>query len=577
MEGSLRIAGSSLRISVQLIDAGTGAHLWAETYDRQFRAEEIFALQDDLVPRIVSTVADVNGVLPRSMSEVVCRKNPDELSPYEAVLRSFRYFDRVNAEELAAAQSCLEIAVKKAPSNADAWAMLALLFAQDYGQGFNLHSDALNSGTMAAQRAVEAGPSNHLAHFSLAQARFFQKDLQSFRHAAERAVALNPMDANSLAFIGELLTYVGDYERGLALATRAKQINPNHPGWFWYADYFYAYRQGDYDGALKLILKANLPGHWGMHAGIAAANGQLGKLEAASKAIRDLLKLRPDYGATVHNTLAKWFDPELCEQLLDGLRKAGLEIAGEKPGAETTDSAPKNAAPKAITVPSFESRPAIAVLPFDNLSADPEQEYFADGLAEDLITRLSLWRLFPVIARNSSYVYKGRAMDLKKVSAELGVRYVVQGSVRKANNQLRISAQLNDSTTGQNVWAKTYDRELTDVFAVQDEISQAIAASLVGDLERSEHARVQRRAPENLEAWGLYQRALPLIYNFTREDCAQARTLLARAVEHDPHFATALARLAEVGVWEVLHEWTNDSEGTLVASIADARRAVALD
>ncbi len=329
MEGSLRIAGSSLRISVQLIDAGTGAHLWAETYDRQFRAEDVFALQDDLVPRIVSTVADVNGVLPRSMSEVVCSKNPDELSPYEAVLRSFRYFDRVTGEELAAARSCLEIALQKAPTNADAWAMLALLFAQDYGQGFNLHSDALNSATMAAQRAVEAGPANHLAHFSLAQARFFQKDIQSFRNAAERAVALNPMDANSLAFMGELLTYVGDSERGLALATRAKEINPNHPGWFWYADYFHAYRQGDYRNALNLILKANLPGHWGMHAGIAAVAAQLGDSETASKALRDLLKLRPDYGATVRNTLAKWFDPELCEQLLDGLRKAGLVISSD--------------------------------------------------------------------------------------------------------------------------------------------------------------------------------------------------------------------------------------------------------
>jgi tetratricopeptide (TPR) repeat protein len=225
--------------------------------------------------------------------------------------------------------------------------MLALLFHQDYGQGFNLHPDALNLGVMAAQRAVESGPSNHLAYFSLAQARFFQKDIQSFRNAAERAVALNPMDANSLAFMGELLTYVGDSERGLALATRAKEINPNHPGWFWYADYFHAYRLGDYRSALSLVLKANLPGHWGMHAGIAAAAGQLGDHETAGKAIRDLLKLRPDYGASIHNTLAKWFDPELCEQLLDGLRKAGLEIGDE--GTESRgDAATDSVSPRVI-------------------------------------------------------------------------------------------------------------------------------------------------------------------------------------------------------------------------------------
>jgi tetratricopeptide (TPR) repeat protein len=137
------------------------------------------------------------------------------------------------------------------------------------------------------------------------------------------------MDANSLAFMGELLTYVGDWERGLALASRAKQINPNHPGWFWYADFFHAYRQGDYRGALAFILKANLPGHWGMHAGIAASAGQLGDHPAAAKAIRDLLKLRPDYCTTIRSTFDKWFDPELRDQLIDGLRKAGLEIADE--------------------------------------------------------------------------------------------------------------------------------------------------------------------------------------------------------------------------------------------------------
>ncbi len=154
-------------------------------------------------------------------SELVRSRAPEQLSPYEAVLRSFNYFERVTAEELAAAQCCLEMAVAKAPAYVDAWAMLALLCVQDYGQGFNLHADALANGLSAARRAVEAGPSNHLAYFSLAQALFFQKEFQTFRNAAERAVALNPMDGNSLAFVGELLTYAGDSERGLALAARS--------------------------------------------------------------------------------------------------------------------------------------------------------------------------------------------------------------------------------------------------------------------------------------------------------------------------------------------------------------------
>ena len=228
-------------------------------------------------------------------------------------------------------------------------------------------------------------------------------------------------------------------------------------------------------------------------------------------------------------------------------------------------------------IPDFAGRPAIAVLPFENRSGDPEQEYFADGLAEDLIVRLSLWRAFPVIARSSSFTYKGKGVDAKQVSAGLGVRYVVQGSVRKAGNRVRISAQLVDAVTGQNVWAQTFDRELTDVFAVQDEISEAIAASLVVDLQRAEHARIQHRAPESLEAWGLYQRALPFFSRFTREHFEQARVLLERATELEPRFSTAWARLAEVGIWQTLHGWTDSPEQTLDLALRHARHAVDLD
>jgi len=327
MEGSLRQAGPKLRLAVQLVDAVSGAHLWAETYERAFSPETVFELQDDLVPRIVSTVADMHGVLPRSMSEAVRSRTPEQLSPYEAVLRSFGYFERVTGDELGAARSGLELAVRKAPAHADAWAMLALLCVQDYAQGFDLQADSLTSGLSAAQRAVEAAPSNHLAHFSLAQALFFHKEFQSFRNATDRAAALNPMDGNSIAFLGELLTYAGDWQRGLALAERAKQLNPHHPGWYWYADFYHAYRQGDDRGALNFALKVNLPGHWGAHAMLAAVYGQLGERGAATKALQNLLAVRPDFAATVREDIEKWWEPEYVDRLIDGWRKAGLEIA----------------------------------------------------------------------------------------------------------------------------------------------------------------------------------------------------------------------------------------------------------
>ena len=189
-----------------------------------------------------------------------------------------------------------------------------------------------------------------------------------------------------------------------------------------------------------------------------------------------------------------------------------------------------------------DERPAIAVLPFDNLSSDPEQAFFADGLAEDLITRLSSWRAFPVIARDSSFQYRGADADLKRASEELGARYIVQGSVRRAGDQIRATAQLIDTSTGENVWADSYDGEVTDVFALQDEFSSMIAASLVSDLNRAEAERAQQRGTENLEAWSLYQLGLQRADSYTREDFAAARELFTSASERDPRFATPLAQ-----------------------------------
>jgi len=496
------------------------------------------------------------------------------LSPYEAVLRSFRYFDRVTAEELTSARSCLELAVEKAPTYGDAWAMLALLCVQDYAQGFDLQSDSLTRGTTAAQRAVQATPSNHLAYFSLAQAHFFQKELLSFRNAAERAVTLNPMDGNSLAFVGELLTYVGDSERGLSLAARAKQINPNHPGWFWYADYFDAYRQGDYRRALSLILKTNLPGHWGMHAGIATAAGQLGEHEAATKAVRDLLKLRPDCSTTIRNTLEKWFDPELCEHLIDGLRKAGLEIADE------ISEPPDNTHVDASTAfPCFESRLAIAVLPFVNISNERENEYFCDGLAEELLNALSKIESLQVAARTSAFYFKGRQANISEIASRLNVSTVLEGSVRKFANRVRISVQLVNVSDGYHLWSEKYDREMKDIFDIQEEISLAIVAALKVKLLGAE-TKVVKRYTENTEAYQLYLKGRFFVNQRTSESLHKGIEYFNQAIAIDANYVLGYAGLADaymvLGVPDAVTEALSPRD-SLTKARAAAERALQLD
>jgi serine/threonine protein kinase len=324
MEGSLRQAGSRLRIAVQLVDAVSGAHLWAETYDRPFQAESLFELQDEVVPRIVSTVADTQGVLPHNMGESLRTKDPSHLSPYEVVLCSFSYLQRVSPEEHARVRDGLERAVQQAPGYAPAWAMLAIIFREEYNHGFNLRPDPLGRAFAAARQAIAAAPSNHLAHHAMASVLFFQRELQGFRSAAERALTLNTMDGYTFAYMGMLTAFAGDWERGCALSERGRNLNPHHPGWYWFAPVFDAYRRGDYQGAVDICQKVNMPTFWRTQCALAAAYGQLGDMQAGRKAVAALLAVRPNFATAARQECEKWWQPEMVEKLVEGLHKAGL-------------------------------------------------------------------------------------------------------------------------------------------------------------------------------------------------------------------------------------------------------------
>jgi adenylate cyclase len=223
------------------------------------------------------------------------------------------------------------------------------------------------------------------------------------------------------------------------------------------------------------------------------------------------------------------------------------------------------------------ARPAVAVLPFTNMSGDPEQEYFSDGLAEDLITALTAWRSFPVIARNSTFTYKDRAVDVKQVAMDLGARYVVEGSVRKSGNRVRISAQFIDGETGHHVWAEKYDRQLDDIFALQDEISQRITATIAPALRQAELKRSAAKRPADLTAWDYYLRGMAFIHEFTKEGNAEARRMFERAIEFDPDYSEAYTGLSRSHHRDVLLQCSDDRERSIAKALDAARRAVALD
>lgn len=222
-------------------------------------------------------------------------------------------------------------------------------------------------------------------------------------------------------------------------------------------------------------------------------------------------------------------------------------------------------------------RPMIVVLPFDNRSGDPEQEYFADGITEDVISALSRFRWTDVIARNTSFTFKGSAVDVRDIAETLGAHYVVEGSVRKSGNRVRISAQLTDALLNQYLWGDRYDRDLGDVFALQDEIAEKVSTAIQPVLESTEIMRAERKPPENLEAWDHVMRARSLSMNLEQGANARAREHFKHALAKDPNYVPALTGLAVTHFQDVLFSWAADPGESIAAARELAERAVRIN
>ena len=218
-------------------------------------------------------------------------------------------------------------------------------------------------------------------------------------------------------------------------------------------------------------------------------------------------------------------------------------------------------AASAVTVPllTLPDRPSIAVLPFENMSGDPEQEYFADGMVEEIITALSRIRMLFVIARNSSFIYKGRTVDVKQVGRELGVRYVLEGSVRKAGNKVRITGQLIDATNGTHLWADRFEGGLDDVFDLQDQVTERVISAIAPKLEQAEIERSRRKPTESLDAYDYYLRGVAALNRWTKESADEALTHFYRAIELDPNFASAYGMAARCYSLRKASGWMIDS------------------
>ncbi len=260
---------------------------------------------------------------------------------------------------------------------------------------------------------------------------------------------------------------------------------------------------------------------------------------------------------------------DIGEQQLKNIARP-VRIYRVDPSRATAASVPTPA-------PLLPEKPSIAVLPFVNLGGDREQDYFADGVTEDIITGLARARWLFVIARNSSFAYKGRPSDVKQVAHELGVRYVLEGSVRKAGERVRISAQLVEGTSGRQLWAKRHDRELSDIFALQDEITETIIGAVEPELGKVERRRSAAKRPDSLDAWDLYQRGMSHLYQYTKADLLRAQQYFAQAIARDPQLGPAHSGLAETYYYEGVYGFADSISDNREKALAPALRAVAVD
>ena len=482
---------------------------------------------------------------------------------------------------------------------------------EEYAHGFNPKPDPLGRALAAARRAVEIAPSNHLAYHALASALFLRREFSAFRSAAERAIALNPMDGFTMAYLGSLVAYSGDWERGRGMAKQARDMNPHHPAWYWFSDCFDAYRRGDYREARDIARKIQMPGFWRMNLALAATHGQLGERDAAAGALRELLAAKPEFASRARDELSKWWNPDLVEQLMDGLDKAGLDRRSRRSRRrpyrhpEPPQQRPPGGGgggPPRLPQPSSWPRPhgsgarvrastskldtastpaairSIAVLPLDNYSGDPSQDYFAEGMTDELTSDLANISQLRVISRGSVMQFKGaHRPPTPEIARILNVDAIVEGSVLRSGDKVRITAQLIDARSDRHLWSKSFERNSRDVLALQDELASAIAREIHVRLTPEEQSRLTRAASVNPEAYDAYLKGRYFFNRPSDENLSKAIAQFEEAIRLDPKFAPAYSGLSDAYLWAGYNEGVLANAEAGPKSKAAAQEAIRLD
>jgi adenylate cyclase len=554
LEGSVRKAEDQVRVTAQLIDALSGHHLWGESYDRDLK--DIFAVQEDITKNIITAL---QVQLTSGEQARLSAGGTANLNAYLKASQAMWYNLQSTKDGVLKAKRLSEEAIALDPNYAAAYAALGAFHGVSMYLGMSKSpGESLKRAIELSQKAIALDDSLAVAHVALGYWLSVARQYDKAIAEGQRAMALAPSSASVIYNYAAILAFAGRYEESIPLFKEALRLNPIPPSSY-YRHFGFALRDsGRYEEAIAMQKKAieQEPNDLIAHIALTSSYSLAGRDAEARVAAQEVLRLDPKFSLTRWEKLVVQKDRQVVKSIMDGLRKAGLP---ETPPLPLPD------------------KPSIAVLPFVNMSGDPEQEYFSDGITEQIITSISkIPRLF-VISRTSSFKYKGKAVDVKQVGRELGVKYVLEGSVQRAEDRLRITAQLIDAITGEHLWAQRYDRGSTDLFALQDEITMKVMLSLAVKLTEGERLRLRRTRTDNLKALEKLFEAVPYIRAFNIESNVTARQLSEEAITLDPVFAAAYDLLASTHFMDVHLGSSKSPRKSLVQATKLLQKAISLD
>jgi adenylate cyclase len=524
LEGSVMRADDRVRVTAQLIDATSGYHIWSGRYDRAIK--DFFGLLDEITKAIAIELQV--KVSPHKIADLTSKTH--SFDAWASASKAYGLLMRYGKENILEGHKLAEKALELDPAYGFGWSVVGLAHFSEAVTGISQSpAESLKLGAECCDKALNLDPTLYCANGLKALIYAVQgKGEEAIAHG-EKAVAIGPSWDGAYFDLAYALAYTGKFEEAIAPYKKAMRLNPLYPTfqlWFYGISNLMAKHYDEARDVFNELLPRAQKGEFSplhTHLGLCAAYAELGKEKEASSHLLEALKISPNLSMEGAKKAYPWRGGEYSERWLNSLRKAGLS---EKP--------------------PLPDKPSIAVLPFVNMSDDPKQEYFSDGMTEDLITDLSKISGLFVIARNSTFVYKGKPVKIRQVAEELGVRYVLEGSVRRAGDQVRINAQLVDGTTGQHLWAERYDGIMRDIFSLQDKINQEIVAALALKLTEGEKAQFSQKWTKNPAAYDEFLKGRQHTSRLTADDYDKAEACYKRALDIDPKFTQARAALASL-------------------------------